>query len=540
MTIFNEGIEQLFAAIIAGYKKPSSYEAEKLHPKQLSEPYNTFAKMRKIGGAEYEYGHYRYYMDDGNTFYKEAVFMQDFIDDYDKIVPFDAAYSSYSKMDDSQLRTYFTWRTKVRQGHVENISISYAFCYLYELLNDIGVIDATDGINKLIAFWSAFKKYSDRLDSCLLEWIRDYFVVHHAELTEQFAVVSRRFPVPCYTMDVEQIKKTISCDWDDLKTIELSSSFKITNGRFYKANDAMTVEKCACYVVRSLAKLFKDNGVDFRKMFHKMCRERMSSLFKNIPHKTVSMPPAVVKIDALESIKRSARGWHREYLSFDAYKSVVGYIMKCIEIKMRKAFGYKKSLQMPSISQLENGFLSPPTYRGRHSLRQLKTWKGKAYGVIISPAFEQTIVKAILEYCQMAHVAIKDEEIMQARLVTIDMSKLAEIKRDHEETAQKLILSEDMQEEQTFKQSPPATVGTGEMSGVDGFVNVLSREELVLVSTLLAGGQAPANSEMLIEAINGKALSVIADNVIDCAEGVVCINDFYFDDLKTAAGGQNQ
>jgi hypothetical protein len=371
-------------------------------------------------------------------------------------------------------------------------------------------------------------------------------VVHHAELADPFEVVSRHFPVPYRHEDMAQIDRAISCEWDDLKTIELSSSFKITNGRFYKTKDAATIEKCACYVIRSLAKLFKDNDVDLRKIFCKKGREKLPALFRNAPYKSVPVPPVAVRIDALETIKCNARGWYRESLSLDAYKSVVGYMMKCIEIHMRKAFGYKKSLQMPNVSQLENGFLSLPTNRGRRALHQMKTWQGRAYGVIISPAFEQTIVEAISEYCQMARIETENGDAAAARPVTIDMSKLADIQRDHEETARKLILPEERQkeerqkEEQVFQRLPTAVEETGELSGVDGFVNALSREEFALVSTLLGGGQAPANSEMMIEAINSKALSAIADNVIDGAEGAARISDFYFEDLKAVAGGQNR
>jgi hypothetical protein len=526
--------------------------------------------MRAIGKTDCKYGFYRYYTEDADIFCKEAVFMQDFTDNYDEVVPLDDYHLSYFNMDDLQLRTYFTWRTKVRQGNVENTSLPYAFHYLCELINDVGVISAADGINKMINFWSSFRNHTDRLDGYCREWIRDYFVLHHAELADSFESISCRFPVPYRHVDMALVKRAISCTWDNLKAIELSSSHKITKGHFYKSKNPKLIEECVCYVVNSLAKLFNANGVDFRKMFCEKRQENIPLLFKNALHKARPLPPFVVRIDAIETIKHTARAWYSEQILFDVYKSAVAYIMKCIELNMRKVFGHRNGLQTPSISQAKNSFLhsEPDTfpYRMHRSLKKLKSWKSKAYDIIISPAFAQTIDRAISEYLRMAHIVIKDGESTAAQPVTVDMSKLAQIEKDHEETAQKLILPEYIQkEERIWEQTPPnagcpcspqpkslfsaaasrqqgtiQTEKTTGMSGMDGLAKMLSREELAFVSTLLAGGQAPPNSELMIESINNKALSTIDDNVIDCIDGIVSISDFYFCDLKTAAGGQRQ
>jgi len=68
-------------------------------------------------------------------------------------------------------------------------------------------------------------------------------------------------------------------------------------------------------------------------------------------------------------------------------------------------------------------------------------------------------------------------------------------------------------------------------------VSFLTGDECSFLSVLLGGGQVPANSEIMVEAINTKAISAIDDNVIDFVDGAPCVNDFYFDDLKTSLGG---
>ena len=77
--------------------------------------------------------------ENSKIFYEQGRFMEDFEDDYEKEVPFSAYFPSYQMMGYEQLRTYFTWRTRLRKGEITDTSASYLFLYLYELLNQIGV-----------------------------------------------------------------------------------------------------------------------------------------------------------------------------------------------------------------------------------------------------------------------------------------------------------------------------------------------------------------------------------------------------------------
>ena len=61
-------------------------------------------------------------------------------------------YPTYHDLTVGQARTYFAWRSKVRNNIYEKVSNSYAYIYLYELLNGIGVENVQDGLDKLINF----------------------------------------------------------------------------------------------------------------------------------------------------------------------------------------------------------------------------------------------------------------------------------------------------------------------------------------------------------------------------------------------------
>lgn len=527
-------------------KQSSSYSPEKITPKPPAkelqfEPYAVFKKMRQVGGVRE--GYWGYYANDAEIFFEQMQFMKDFTDHYDRKILLDSHYVTYLKMNDAQLRTYFTWRTKVRQGLIEETSLAYVFCYIFELLHDVGASSPADAIGKLIAVWTEFRRYDNKIDAYLREWIRDYYVLHKPQLAVEFSALSRRFPVPYHGEDIALLAKAKSCCWDDLRVIEASSSFRITHGQFYKASDQAIIEQCVCFVIRELAELFQSGGVDFKNMFFENRREKMYSLFRGAVHINIAVQPITVQLDDLETIKLNSRGYYREYFTLAQYRSAIGYILKCIEIKMREHFGYKRNLQMPNISQVKNCFLNSEAdkfpYPARPTMGKLKAWKAKAFAVISGSEFESTIVRAIAEYCKRAHLVIQNGVVAEIKPVELDLSKLKDIEKEHLETAAKLIIEE--QQALVVETPRPAAAAPdpeiAETAGMAGFVGALPEEGRTLLIALLNGGEVPPNSELLIETINAEALEAIADNIIDDSEEVPYVYDDYTDELKSLLGG---
>ncbi|MDR1066910.1 MAG: TerB N-terminal domain-containing protein [Clostridiales bacterium] len=522
------------------------YASERIMPNPLAKnnqlsPYAMFKKMRHVGG--HHSGYMSYHSNDADTFREQAAFMEDFTDDYNKIVPLDTYYATYEKMNDAQLRTYFTWRTKARQGVIENTSLSYVFCHIFELLNDVGADSPRDVIEKLISLWTGFRRFDDKLDDYLRRWIRDYYISRKLQLPAEFSEYSRRFPVPYHGGDLELLTKAKACGWDDLRVIEASSSFKITNGQFYKAGNQELIERCACFIIRELAKIFKSGGVDFQRMFFETQREKLRSLFQGAVRTNVVASPIIVELDAFETMKYMRRSWYREYIDITRYRPVIGYILKLIEVKMRQRFDYKRGrLQAPNISAVENSFLNsePEKFNGtnRPTLDKLKVWKGRAFAVINSDSFEAAVIRSISDFCKAERIVIQDSEVKIIKPIEIDMSKLKDIEREHMETAKKLIL-----EEPSVNQADmpvPAQISNApkpEITEMAEFRDSLNIESGNLLNIILHGGQAPSNSELLVETINEKALEAINDNLIDYAEGVPYVYSDYIDDLKSLFGG---
>lgn len=102
--------------------------------------------------------------------------------DYEDDLPYNGTFMhyfpTYRAMSDVQLRGYFTWRTHVRRGDVRRASLSFAFVYLYELINGIGVVDAAGGFRELRRFCAAYRQIDDRIDRYARIWLDDYVIYH--------------------------------------------------------------------------------------------------------------------------------------------------------------------------------------------------------------------------------------------------------------------------------------------------------------------------------------------------------------------------
>lgn len=136
-----------------------------------------YREMRQLGTTEYSNGTYRR-PSQTELFVQQAKFMEDWEDDFPYKGSFKRYFPTYSMMNDQQLRGYFTWRTKVRAGCIEESSLSFAYIYVYELLNGIGAESPQDSFDKLYAFWQDSRKIFCGLDSYVPTWLRDLVIFH--------------------------------------------------------------------------------------------------------------------------------------------------------------------------------------------------------------------------------------------------------------------------------------------------------------------------------------------------------------------------
>ena len=117
-----------------------------------------YREMRNISRwQEGANGHAGRWLTEAELFWRQGAFMADWEDDFPYTGLFKSYFPTYNAMSDRQLRGYFTWRAAVRKGDIQETSLSFAYVYLYELINGIGVADPLDGFRKIEAFWQAYR-----------------------------------------------------------------------------------------------------------------------------------------------------------------------------------------------------------------------------------------------------------------------------------------------------------------------------------------------------------------------------------------------
>lgn len=114
-------------------------------------------------------------------FYHQARLMEDYTDDVPYRGHFEEYFPTYQAMSDRQLRGYFTWRTAVRAGMVEEAPLSFAFVHLYELLMGVGTTPGEQGFHDIERFWQSLRGHAPQLDRYVRLWLRDYVVYHELD-----------------------------------------------------------------------------------------------------------------------------------------------------------------------------------------------------------------------------------------------------------------------------------------------------------------------------------------------------------------------
>ena len=129
----------------------------------------------------YEYGDGSFEQQKKN-FIRQGLFMADFEDSYDgwsgKCTYFSPAYHDLTL---SQLRKYFTWRTKARKGDFQPIESPFAYLYLSELLCGIAAETPEETLKKMADFETGFVNsgFADTLLKMHIKnWMFEYAVTH--------------------------------------------------------------------------------------------------------------------------------------------------------------------------------------------------------------------------------------------------------------------------------------------------------------------------------------------------------------------------
>lgn len=127
-----------------------------------------------LAARSLENGRYQGWQRLGSVFMKQGKLLENYEDDYAYDGGLKCYYPTYQALTNRELRGYFSWRTKLRRGEICEAPLSFAFLYIYELLNQIGASDPMDGYRKLVGFQDAYGTLDGRFLPYLQRWLVDY------------------------------------------------------------------------------------------------------------------------------------------------------------------------------------------------------------------------------------------------------------------------------------------------------------------------------------------------------------------------------
>ena len=476
-----------------------------------------FARMRDIARlhrARYDYARFfdrRVQHENALIFYKQALFMADFTDDFAGNAPFSQYFPSYQMMGYEQLRTYFTWRSRVRAGEVAATDLSYAFLYIYELLAGVGVEDAQDGLNRLLAFRQAYAAYDGSLEKYLIRWLKDYHIYY--ELPWSFAQFIEKHGLSPHYPEI---------DTADPGFILYSaiSKYDIRKSAFYTDENSALISDCFVFVLEKIKQAFAAAGIPFDTAFFSPTRKLMpwkpfgAALF----HDWLTQADRRIVLSEHEIYIHKGNKWAKSaHITSDKGKRFIAYVMKRLEVELRILTKYRHKLRA-NLDMVH-----------ADTLRVLN--KAGLYIERIVPAavleFHREANKTVVAVDQLSLMRIRADALMtQEALIVEDMAPaFAEVTTDDAigrwdsfaDTA-----TDDAAGGQDAFADAVEDNPTAASDGWDALREALDDSEAAALALILNGtdikifaAERGIMPEVLVDGINEKAIDHVGDSIID-------------------------
>ncbi len=427
------------------------------------------------------------------NFYLQGKLMASYEDDYEGRQSFLRYYPTYHDLTVGQARTYFTWRTKIRQNIYEKISDSYAYIYLYELLNGIGTKDPEEGLDKLINFNKNYaQRFSPEIGAYLERWIRDYIVFYNINKANDTFFVKEKD-------NDKKYERLLSPDQFSRHEVAESlmklSNYKISNCPLYKKN----IEKFEHLLVLIWHKILdlRNDGFDFFTSYIAYKNQMTVQLFSaavfnhQLEPKTTSYEIDQIRKYFYDEEKNT---WYCEsYWGLTGQKSIMGNFLHEVDREIRLCFNLGRNLKPRKIE--------------KHYLKAIKD--------------------GIKEY------QIEEQKLKQPK-IEFNLSQLSTIRADAAGTRDSLLTEEELQAEQEEKEQLEEAIVDNEQEDYG-----LSSEEMSTIILLLKGKdlnkylkEHHLMAAVIIDNINEKLFDEFGDNVIEFINDIPTVIEDYQEDLE--------
>lgn len=474
---------------------------------------------------------------EARLFFEQAKLLEDFEDHAPFVGQFISYYPTYRSMNDRQLRGYFTWRGSVRRGQIEDVSTSFAYVYIYELLMGVGAEPGAKAFETLETFYRAYRAFDQAsMDRNVRPWLVDYVVDHGLdpklagpytdvahdkaisllEGIDRAAVLSappkgsRRAPLDFGTLGEAAVKLA--------DAVDTLSTYRLKDSRLYKENpDDLAVALLAVFIRLSRHYARTHNQGLVETLFGTRFPLRHLMYASAIHYEPAPHPDCVFELSATRRYICKNGSWACDgYHDGGAKSAKLGDLARAVDRQLRAAIDFPARLKDHA----------EPKY------------------------LVKMIDAEVADY-------LAYKEAHRPVVVDIDFSKLAQIRAAASVTQEALLVDEEREdapqaeglEAAVFAEPPasakpepatsPAPSGDDQQDARNDAFG-LTEDERALVEALLAGRPAPdakTSADLLVDAINEKLFDLVGDTVVEFgADGAPELIEDYADDVREALG----
>ena len=435
-----------------------------------------------------EKGAARMYQNRRSLFLNQAKLLEFYKDDYEGEYISHCYYPTYDLLSNRELRSYFAWRTKVRNGDIQPSCSSFAYLYLYELINGIGTGTPVEGLHKMDDFAAAYKEYESSLMNYYANWRKSYIIYYN--LSDSFLGGEEREGEEAHMAVLDSAQE--QTDDAVAAAVKQLAPGWLNRSKFYKTHQT-DMDRV---IVQVLRRMHQHYSARSKRTFSEQ-------LFGSRETYPVDLFCHAVFCDPLrhensryyitDSHYYECRNgyWTETSCFIDSHKRrKLENLMKTIDASLRVALNDGKPIKSPS---------------------QLK-W--------VTKVIEEEVA-ALLETQKQQEAA--------AKRVQIDYSALAQIRREAAITQDKLATEEEMEEEAPPAVQPPPP----QPEALPGDCP-LDKTQYRLMQNLLYGGDTSwvqregKMVSVLLDSINEILYDVFQDAVIEDQQVV----EDYIDELK--------
>lgn len=435
-----------------------------------------------------EKGAARMYQNRRSLFLNQAKLLEFYKDDYEGEYISHCYYPTYDLLSNRELRSYFAWRTKVRNGDIQPSCSCFAYLYLYELINGIGTGTPVEGLHKMDDFVAAYKEYESSLMNYYANWRKSYIIYYN--LSDSFLGGEEREGEEAHMAVLDSAQE--QTDDAIAAAVKQLAPGWLNRSKFYKTHQT-DMDRV---IVQVLRRMHQHYSARSKRTFSEQ-------LFGSRETHSVDLFCHAVFCDPLrhensryyitDSHYYECRNgyWTETSCFIDSHKRrKLENLMKTIDASLRVALNDGKPIKSPS---------------------QLK-W--------VTKVIEEEVA-ALLETQKQQEAA--------AKRVQIDYSALAQIRREAAITQDKLATEEEMEEEAPPAVQPPPP----QPEALPGDCP-LDKTQYRLMQNLLYGGDTSwvqregKMVSVLLDSINEILYETFQDAVIEDQQVV----EDYIDELK--------